>query len=109
MQTRRVLCLLVLPLLAGAVMMAVGAPAAESEVGTAADPASLCSAPLPLPSRFPADKSAYERLLGRFLAARCYLELNWHHDKQIRPTGPTIAALGGDPHAPAWSSTTWGT
>ncbi|HYG63240.1 MAG TPA: hypothetical protein VEL74_11715 [Thermoanaerobaculia bacterium] len=109
MGTRRALWLLVVPLLAGAVTMAVGAPAAESEVGTDADPAALCSAPLPLPSRFPADKSAYERLLGRFLAARCYLELGWKHDKQVRPTGPTIAALGGDPHAPAWSPTTWGT
>lgn len=76
--------------------------------GDAAQPTS-CSAPLPLPSRFPADKSAYERILGRFLAARCYLELGWQHDKQVRPTGPTISALGGDPHAPAWSTTTWGT
>src|SRR4029077_14831624 len=76
--------------------------------GDVAPPAS-CAAPLPLPSQFPADKSAYERILGRFLKARCYHELDWQHDKQVRPTGPTIAALGGDPHMPAWSTTTWGT
>jgi hypothetical protein len=45
-------------------------PATTAPVGEAAQPAS-CAAPLPLPSRFPADKSAYERILGRFLAARC--------------------------------------
>lgn len=71
----------------------------------------ICSAPLPLPSEFPFAKSEYERILGRFLKAGCYLKLGWHHDKQVRPTGPTVAGLtaGSDPHVPSWVTTTLGT
>ena len=69
-----------------------------------------CEAPLPLPSDLLFEKSRYEIILGRFLKAGCYLKLNWHHDKQVRPTGPTVAALGGnDPHFPSWVTTTLGT
>jgi hypothetical protein len=68
-----------------------------------------CTARLPLPSEFPFAKSEYERILGRFLKAGCYLKEGWHHDKQWRPTGPTVAGLGGDPHVPSWVTTTLGT
>jgi hypothetical protein len=67
---------------------------------------------LPLPSEFPFAKSEYERILGRFLRAGCYRLLGWHHDKQVRATGPTVAALGtssDDPHVPDWVTSTLGT
>jgi hypothetical protein len=80
------------------------AAAAPAEPGT-------CSSPLPLPSDYPFAKSEYERILGRFLKAGCYLKQDWRHDKQVRPTGPTVAGLtaGTDPHIPAWITTTLGT
>jgi hypothetical protein len=68
-----------------------------------------CVHALPLPSEMPFAKSEYERIVGRFLRAGCYRVMNWHHDKQIRPTGPTLAALGGDPHIPSWITSTLGT
>jgi hypothetical protein len=112
MRSRRALWSLILPVLAGAVALWPPAPAARASQERSA-PLVLpedCSAPLPLPSDFPFEKSRYEIILGRFLKAGCYLKLNWHHDKQIRPTGPTVAGLGGsDPHFPQWVTTTLGT
>ncbi|HKV08193.1 MAG TPA: cytochrome P460 family protein, partial [Thermoanaerobaculia bacterium] len=91
-------------------VVAVLAAAPSAPVSQAAEAVpEICSAPLPLPSEFPFAKSEYEKILGRFLKEGCYLHLGWHHDKQIRPTGPTVAALGGDPHNPSWNTTTWGT
>src|SRR6202140_3006838 len=82
---------------------------ASQEASQPAPPADVCSRPLPLPSEFPFAKSEYERILGRFLRAGCYRLMNWSHDKQIRPTGPTLAALGGDSHMPSWVTSTLGT
>jgi hypothetical protein len=67
-----------------------------------------CLAKLPLPSELPFAKSEYEHLLGRFLLAECYDRLHWPRDRQLRVTGPTFASLGGDPHLPKWTTTTWG-
>lgn len=106
MGSRRALWSLLVPVVVGVVMTAAP-PAPVSQAAEVAP--DVCSAPLPLPSEFPFDKSGYERILGRFLKEGCYLRLGWPHDKQVRPTGPTVAALGGDPHRPSWSTTTWGT
>ncbi|HEX9944256.1 MAG TPA: hypothetical protein VGG03_19770 [Thermoanaerobaculia bacterium] len=98
------------PIVAGLMAGIAARPAPPARADQALEPLPReCSARLPLPSEFPFAKSEYEALLGRFLAAGCYLKLGWPHDQQVRPTGPTLAALGGDPHAPAWSTTTWGT
>src|SRR5689334_1356629 len=113
MRFRGALWSLLLPVLAGAFLLwsPGSAPPAGASQGRSAPlvlPES-CEAPLPLPSDFPFEKSRYEIILGRFLKAGCYLKLNWHHDKQVRPTGPTVAALGGsDPHFPSWVTTTLG-
>jgi hypothetical protein len=74
-----------------------------------ASDADVCQQPLPLPSEFPFAKSEYERILGTFLRADCFVRLGWHHDKQIRATGPTTASYAGDPHVPSWSVATRGT
>jgi len=104
---------LIVPVLVGggiAMALRPAPPAAAAQAEETKGAPRECSAPLPLPSEFPFAKSEYERILGRFLQAECYLRLAWPHDKQIRPTGPTVAALGGDPHlGPAWTTTTWGT
>jgi len=111
----RALLSLSIPLLAVAVgLVALGPAASVRAAQGAAAPAAPavpeeCSARLPLPSELPFAKSEYERILGRFLKAGCYLRLGWQHDKQIRPTGPTLAALGGDPHVPSWVTSTLGT
>jgi hypothetical protein len=120
MRSRRALWSLILPVLAGVVALltlgpvpAVRASQEAPPAGAAAVPALVrenCSAALPLPSELLFEKSEYERILGRFLRAGCYQTLRWHHDAQIRPTGPTFAALGGDdPHVPKWITTTQGT
>jgi hypothetical protein len=113
MRSGRVLWSLAMPVLIGVGMaMAVrpAPPVAAAPAAPAAESPRECSAPLPLPSEFRFAKSEYELLLGRFLQAECYLRLGWPHDKQVRPTGPTVAALGGDPHTgPVWTTTTWGT
>jgi hypothetical protein len=97
MRSRRALWSLIVPVLAGAAAFAVQAdPVPE-----------ICTAPLPLPNSLPFAKSEYESILGRFLKAGCYR--GWHHDKQVRPTGPTVAGLGGDPHLPSWTTSTLGT
>lgn len=106
MGSRRAFASLMVPVAMAAVMTA--APSLPVSQAAEAVP-EICSAPLPLPSEFPFAKSEYEKILGRFLKEGCYLHLDWHHDKQIRPTGPTVAALGGDPHNPSWNTTTWGT
>ena len=85
------------------------APPVRADQEAAPSVPAECVAPLPLPSEFPFAKSEYERILGRFLKADCYLRLGWPHDRQVRPTGPTVAALGNDPHVPAWTTTTLGT
>jgi hypothetical protein len=107
MRSRRRLWFLLLPLLAVAAWIAVPETVAPAEP-------EVCSTPLPLPGDFPFAKSEYERILGRFLKAGCYLRLGWHHDKQVRPTGPTTAGLtaagaGTDPHVPSWVTATLGT
>ncbi|HSN85914.1 MAG TPA: cytochrome P460 family protein, partial [Thermoanaerobaculia bacterium] len=103
---RRALASLMVPVAVAAVVTAV--PSAPVSQAAEAVP-EICSARLPLPSEFPFAKSEYERILGRFLKEECYVRLGWHHDKELRPTGPTVAALGGDPHNPSWTTTTWGT
>ncbi len=82
---------------------AAAAPAPPASVPPLPD---VCREPLPLPSALPFAKSEYERLLGRFLRAECYAR--WPHDRQLRVTGPTVAGIP-DPHAPRWTTTTWGT
>jgi hypothetical protein len=114
MKSRRALWSLILPVLAFGGALAVLPPAPPVRASQEARPAALvaenCSAPLPLPSELLFEKSRYERILGRFLKAGCYQALHWRHDSQIRPTGPTVAALGGeDPHVPKWVTTTLGT
>jgi hypothetical protein len=115
MRSRRALWSLLFPLMAGTVGLAALSPAPAVR---AAQPVPAfeptfevddCAARLPLPSDYPFAKSEYERILGRFLKAGCYLKLGWQHDKQWRPTGPTVAALGGDPHVPSWVTSTLGT
>jgi hypothetical protein len=97
-------------LLEAALILAVRPVPPVTAAPTAESLPKECTAPLPLPSELRFAKSEYELILGRFLQAECYLRLAWPHDKQVRPTGPTVAALGGDPHAgPAWTTTTWGT
>ena len=99
MRSRRALWSLIFPVLAGAVALALlppSPPARASQEAPPSAPISInCAAPLPLPSELLFEKSEYERILGRFLRAGCYEALHWHHDAQIRPTGPTVAALGG--------------
>lgn len=69
----------------------------------------VCGQKLPLPSSMPFDKSGYELQLGQFLQPECYKVLGWQHDRELRITGPTSAALGGtDPHNPVWTTSTWG-
>jgi cytochrome P460 len=115
MSSRRALWSLFVPLLAGAAALVAPGPAPKARAAAAEEapaPAPMpreCATPLPLPSEFPFAKSEYERILGRFLKAGCYQRLGWRHDQQVRPTGPTVAALGGDPHLPAWTTTTLGT
>jgi hypothetical protein len=118
MTLRRARWSLVLPLVAGAAAVLVGRPvppvraaqpAPAAQTVQQAAPAALpeiCREPLPLPSARLFAKSDYERLLGRFLRAECYA--GWPHDRQLRVTGPTVADLP-DPHAPRWTTTTWGT
>jgi len=114
MRSRRALWSLILPVTAFAVALAVLPPAppvraSQQERPFAPVPIN-CAAPLPLPSELLFEKSEYERILGRFLKARCYETLHWRHDAQIRPTGPTVAALSAtDPHVPKWATTTLGT
>lgn len=91
-------------------------PEAGAAQGMAGDSAGAvdCSAPLPAPSDYLYAKSEYERILQRFLKAGCYLKLGWRHDKELRATGPTVAALAAgtgssDPHIPSWVTTTLGT
>ena len=111
MQARRLLGLWV-PALMGMAFLLAGRPEPVVQAAPAEAPPKVdCKAPLPLPSEFPFAKSEYELILGRFLAADCYLKLNWPHDKEVRPTGPTVAGLtAGDPHkGPSWSTTTLGT
>jgi hypothetical protein len=107
MRSRHPLWFLFLPLLAVTAWIAAPGTVAPAEP-------EICSAALPLPGDFPFAKSEYERILGRFLKAGCYLRLGWHHDKQVRPTGPTTAGLtaagaGTDPHVPSWVTATLGT
>ncbi len=116
MRSRRALWSLILPVLAGAVALLAMGPAPLARAAQKARPPVAtpvpedCAAPLPLPSDLPFEKSRYELILGRFIKAGCYLTLGWHHDAQIRPTGPTVAVLGGDdPHVPKWITTTLGT
>ncbi|HEX4961263.1 MAG TPA: hypothetical protein VF173_10530 [Thermoanaerobaculia bacterium] len=110
MSSRRALWSLIVPVTAFAVAL-IGLqpapPVGASQEAPPSVPAEICSRPLPLPSEFPFAKSEYERILGRYLKAGCYA--GWHHDKQIRSTGPTWAALGGDPHMPSWVTSTLGT
>jgi hypothetical protein len=105
---------LILPVLSGAFLLWSLEPAPS--VGASQDRSAplvlpeSCKAPLPLPSDLLFEKSRYEIILGRFLKAGCYRTLKWPHDKEVRPTGPTVAALGGkDPHFPSWVTTTLGT
>ncbi|MBW8873386.1 MAG: cytochrome P460 family protein [Acidobacteria bacterium] len=104
---------MVVPVAACAVALFALRPASPVRAAQEARPpvpatAPDCGRPLPLPSQFPFAKSQYEIILGRFLRAGCYAD--WHHDKEVRPTGPTVAALGGsDPHVPQWITTTLGT
>jgi hypothetical protein len=101
---------LTLTVLAGTALTALRPAPPAAAAPAAAETPRVCAAPLPLPSEFPFAKSEYEAILGRFMKAECYLHLHWPHDKQLRPTGPTVAALGSDPHlGPAWTTTTWGT
>ena len=114
MRSRQALWSLILPVLAGAVALLAMGPAPSARAAQDGMPLRSapvdCRAPLPLPSEMPFEKSEYERILGRFLKAGCYQTLHWRHDKQLRPTGPTVAALGGDdPHVPKWLTTTLGT
>jgi hypothetical protein len=120
MRSRRALWSLVLPVLTGVVVLPALGPVPVVRASQEREPAvpalvpalvrENCSAALPLPSELLFEKSEYERILGRFLRAGCYQSLHWHHDAQIRPTGPTVAALGGDdPHVPKWITTTLGT
>src|SRR3954468_19685397 len=106
MLSRRALWSFIVPVLTGAVTLVAVGPGPPVRAAQEAAPEN-CAAPLPLPSAFPFAKPEYERILGRFLKAGCYL--GWHHDKQVRPTGPTVAGLGGDPHLPAWTTSTLGT
>jgi len=100
----------VIPVVAGAVgwllLRAEPPVRAAQEMAMAPRVKDECQATLPLPSAFPFAKSEYERLLGRFLRAECYAQ--WPHDRQLRVTGPTVADIP-DPHAPKWTTTTWGT
>jgi hypothetical protein len=108
----RILWSMLVAVLAGGVVVASARPAPKANDRAADSLPPVCSDPLPLPSEFPFAKSEYELRLGRFLEAECYLKLGWPRDRQVRPTGPTVAALGvlgGDPHRPSWSTTTWGT
>jgi len=114
MRSRRALLSLLVPVLAVAVGLAAFGPAPSVRAAQSAPAAPVfavddCALRLPLPSDFPFAKSEYERILGRYLKAGCYLKEGWHHDKQWRPTGPTVAGLGGDPHVPSWVTTTLGT
>jgi hypothetical protein len=108
MTSRRARWSLILPVLAGAAGWLLARP--EPTVGAAQKTATMamagCQGALPLPSELPFAKSEYERLLGRFLRDGCYSQ--WPHDRQPRVTGPTVAALP-DPHAPNWTTSTWGT
>jgi hypothetical protein len=106
MRSRRALWSLAVPVLLCVVALAVVRPTPLVRAAPAPPP-DECSRPLPLPSSLAFAKSEYEILLGRFLRAGCYQ--GWHHDEQIRPTGPTVAGLGGDPHLPSWVTTTLGT
>ncbi len=110
MPSKRALWSLLLPLFAAFAIPAFG-PVSKVGAQPADSGVDDCSAALPLPSAFPFAKSEYERIFGRFLRAECYKKLGWPHDKQLRPTGPTVAALGpgSDPHIPAWIRTTLGT
>jgi hypothetical protein len=110
MPSNRALWSLLLPLFAAVAIPAFG-PVSKVGAQPAIPLADICSATLPLPSAFPFHKSEYELILGRFMKDQCYLTLGWPHDKQLRPTGPTVAALtaGSDPHIPAWTVTTLGT
>jgi hypothetical protein len=112
MSSRRALWSLIVPVAACAVALFTLRPAPPVRAAQEARPVPAplpadCVGPLPLPSEFPFAKSEYERILGRFLKAGCYA--GWHHDRQIRPTGPTVAGLGGDPHMPDWVTSTLGT
>src|SRR6185503_2252188 len=102
MRSWRALWPLIVPVLACAGIFALVRPVplarAAALDAAAAPPSADCSRPLPLPSELAFRKSEYEALLGRFLRAGCYS--GWHHDSQLRPTGPTVAGLGGDPHFP---------
>jgi hypothetical protein len=118
MRSRRALWSLLLPVLAAVVALLVLGPVpvvrASQEThplrAALASASENCTAPLPLPSAYLFEKSKYEGILGRFLRAGCYKTLHWRHDAQIRSTGPTVAALGGDdPHVPKWLTTTLGT
>ncbi|HEX6900258.1 MAG TPA: hypothetical protein VF789_11115 [Thermoanaerobaculia bacterium] len=106
MRSRRALWALVALALAGVAARPQDAPPANAP---SPDMPAECRLALPLPSEFPFAKSEYERILGRFLRAECYARLGWRHDSQLRPTGPTLSTLGGDPHRPAWTAKTWGT
>ncbi len=104
MRSKRALWPLIVPVLACAGMFALVRPvplarAAQDAQGAAVPPAPSPQStpadcrPLPLPSELAFRKSEYEALLGRFLRAGCWA--GWHHDSQLRPTGPTVAGLGG--------------
>src|SRR4051812_39203665 len=103
MRSRRALWSLILPVLTGVVALLTLGPVPLVRASQEAPPAGAtavpalvrenCSAALPLPSELLFEKSEYERILGRFLRAGCYQALRWRHDAQIRPTGPTFAAL----------------
>ncbi len=96
-------------LLLALLLAAVGLPGGEAAQPPAAaasgdDP---CTG-LPLPSELRFEKDRNERRIGDFFRARCYETLGWHHDRQIRFTGPSIARLdmAGGAH---WVSDTYGT
>ncbi len=112
MRSKRALWPLIVPVLACAGIFALVRPvplarAAQDSPAPSRAPTPADCRPLPLPSELAFRKSEYEALLGRFLRAGCWA--GWHHDSQLRPTGPTVAGLGGDPHFPSWVTTTLGT
>lgn len=90
-----------------AVAVADSSPAPQPATRSADYGSNPCT-DLPLPSTLRFEKDRYERLVDRFFANDCHITLGWHHDVQIRFTGPSMSHLdmasGGK-----WVSRTVGT
>lgn len=112
MRSRRValsLALAALPLSLVLLLLRPAPPVRAGEPEAQAVPP-VCTEKLPLPSEYEFRKSEYELILGRFMHAECYARLGWPHDRQLRPSGPTLASLAtstSDPHVPAWAAQSW--